>query len=106
MPKYLATLTSSSGSWARLINSDEDRTSRSAYPAPSAGVHLGASALAQPEHFVNLVGRQRSVGDRHGAEDVSVKIDLLERDLVMKPEVDVLVHAPTSSAHRLDVIPR
>jgi hypothetical protein len=24
----------------------------------------------------------------------------------MKPEVDVVVHAPTSSAYRLDVIPR
>jgi uncharacterized protein with GYD domain len=26
MPKYLTTFTYSSGSWARLINSDEDRT--------------------------------------------------------------------------------
>jgi hypothetical protein len=43
--------------------------------------------LAQAEHLVDLLDRQRAVGRCHRAQHLGVELNLLERHCVVEPEV-------------------
>jgi hypothetical protein len=67
-------------------------------PGVSAGAGLRAGTTTEPEYLVDLLCGERPVGRSYRAEHLGVELDLLKRDQIMDPEVDVTTHAPTSSA--------
>jgi hypothetical protein len=62
----------------------------------SARAGVRGRLCPQPEHLVKLRPGQRPVGGCHGAQYLRVQLDLIERDTVVKTEVDVVFQRHTS----------
>jgi len=52
--------------------------------------------VIEPENRVKFVVGQRPVGRGHGAEDICVEVDLIQRNGVVEAIVKVVSHRPTS----------